>query len=319
MDKIIKLYNQKKECVGDCLVSTEDYDELVKLNWNFDRKSGYVYRYFDKTLVRMHRYIQIELMKNKVDEKSQVMYKNSNKLDNRRENLIIGSKNDSYTKQKSSNRSSKYNYVSYHQTKKKWIAECNGMTAYYDNEIDAAFQVNIWVKRHKLDESKLNDVQEPDSFVEFQPKVKNDFPTGVSFSNNKFLARICYDGNDMKLGYFDTLEEAIQCRKEKEDEIKALEMEKIMSNPIKKNEKGECVIEVHKNKEVFEAIVDEDMYYTLQKYKWYIKQKGNIYRLEDKKNIFMWKHILDYDGDSGVEYINKDKFNNKKENLRLKN
>ena len=311
----IPLQNKKKEFVGDCLVSEQDYEELNKIKWSLLPESGYIQATLDNKKIKIHRYIVSVLMNEDINEKTQVIYLNKNKFDNRRENLKIVPKDCSLSKMKYETKYSKYNYVSFHKSSEKWVTLCNELTAYFDNENDAAYQANIWINENNLDKDKLNDVQPSPNFVPYIPKKTNIYPKGISFSNNKYIARICVDGFDKKLGYFNTLDEAIQCRKAKEEEVKKEKKEAMLKEPIKRNNDGECIIDIKSDNQL---IVDEDKYYDLKMFSWHINKNGHVYMTdENKKHVMLDKFLLEYDGNDVINHIDGNKLNNKISNLRI--
>ena len=318
----LPLHNRKKEIVDYCIVSEKDFNHLKQFSWSLLPQTGYVMGSVNRKSWKIHRYIQIVILGHDIDQHTFVDHINHIKTDNRRENLRLATMlQNANNKKKPINTSSKYNYVSYHQTKKLWIACINELRAVYHTEIEAAHQVNIWINRHNLNTNKLNDVQEPDGFVEHQPRPKNNYPTGVSFKKNKFYARIFMNGKDIVLGRFNTVEEAIKCRKDKDDEIAKEKSDAIYSTPIMKNSDGNCIIQVpdRKNNTLVDVIIDEDMYYDCLHYTWRVSLDGYIwgYNKESKKAFQLSRYVMKYEDKNLVDHINNNKADNRRDNLRI--
>lgn len=154
----LPLRNRKGEILDYCLVSPEDFEHLKKYYWN--KSCGYVKGNVDKQNWLIHRYIIIKILDNDIDSSVHVDHINNNPLDNRRENLRIAtSKENNRNKKKLDNTTSKYLYVYYRDIyENKWVANIkhNGkyITAYYSNEIHAAYQVDLWIDEYNIPYAK---------------------------------------------------------------------------------------------------------------------------------------------------------------------
>jgi hypothetical protein len=248
--------------------------------------------------------------------------RNRNKLDNRRENIrIVTQKENNANRTKKEGTSSQYFYVRRCEDRKKWCAGIASLKlyAYYESEHLAAYQVNLWIEKFKLDPSKLNDVQMPEDFSEYKPKKNSTLPTGITMRNNKYRVVFCDNKKRYNLGTFLTLEEAIKVRKAKENEIKQKKENKIRSTPITRNKNGECVLRIFdkKTKQTVETLVDEDLYYDLIRYTWRVGSMGYIMTDINKKGILLARYVMNYTGKDIIDHINNNILDNRRANLRV--
>ena len=152
--KEIILTQGKKTIVDD-----EDYEELNKYKWYF--KKGYAVRnigkYKHQRTCMMHRVIL------NPSEEFEIDHINRIKLDNRKINLRLSTRQQNNANRSIQKHSSKYKGVYWHKASNKWMSSItfNGIQIYlgvYDNEIDAAKAYNdIAIKCFK-EFALLNDV-----------------------------------------------------------------------------------------------------------------------------------------------------------------
>jgi hypothetical protein len=317
----IPLRNRNKEIIDYCLVSKEDFEHLNTFRWS-NNSYGYAQSTFNGKTWKMHRYIISILMNNKLDVHMHVDHINKNRLDNRRENLrLVTQKENNANRTRREGTSSKYLYVIWCEDRKKWCASIKDfkLYAYYESEIHAAYQVNLWIEKYKLDSSKLNDIQPPEDFCEYKPKKNSTLPTGISIRNNNYRVVFCHDKKTINLGTFSTLEEAIKVRKTKEDEINKIKEETLKNTPITRNENGDCVLRIYNKKtnKTVETLVDEDLYYDLIKYTWWVHSAGYICSEINKKSILLARYVMNYFGKDIVDHINSNILDNRRANLRI--
>lgn len=139
------------------LVSDEDWHDFSKQSWYIDNY-GYALNASNK---KMHKLLV------KCDDKSKVIHhRNSNTLDNRRENLVVATRSENaHQKKKRSNTSSKYFGVCFVKHLSKWESKFykNGQKYYvgvFENEVDAARAYNEKVKQIFGEFANLNVIEE---------------------------------------------------------------------------------------------------------------------------------------------------------------
>jgi hypothetical protein len=322
----IELRNRKKEITGYSIVSPEDFEHLIQYKWYKD-KENYVNGNVNKITWKMHRYIMIKILKHELTSKNLIDHINNNPLDNRRENLrIVNSSENARNKKKKDNSTSEYLGVS--KTTRKFCVYFTmykhiRLYAYYDNEIHAAYQYNLWVDKYNINANK-NNIEIPNDFIEYKKtRIKNsDLPVGITRSGNKF--RIQPRVNKKYLNkYYDTLEEAQFELNNILREKQIKKIKQIFSEQIKRNEQNQCIIELFnkKKEKVGETIVDEDIYYLLKIFPMNLsKNKVNI-NVRDydntRKTMFLSRFIMNYNGDYLIDHINNNPLDNRRENLRI--
>lgn len=140
--KEIKLSSEKIAIVDDV-----DYERLSGFHWYFDgryaAKSLWNRETKKETKIYMHKLIVT------VERNQFVDHINGNKLDNRRENLRVVSKQQNNMNQSTQTRTkhSKYKGVSWDKSRNKWVAYCkkDGKMNYlgrFNNEEEAALAYN---------------------------------------------------------------------------------------------------------------------------------------------------------------------------------
>lgn len=144
----------------EILVSDEDWHMLMKYKWYIGESisSKYPLNNYNK---RMH----VVLIAND-DQDKVIHHKNSNTLDNRRENLAIVSRSvNAHQRKKRKNASSKYFGVCFQKNMNKWTAEVRKerqryRLGFFSSEHDAARAYNEKVKELFAEFANLNVIEE---------------------------------------------------------------------------------------------------------------------------------------------------------------
>lgn len=319
----IPLRNINKDIIAYTIVSECDFEILNKLKWH-KNKTGYAKGNTEPGLI--HRYIYKEIMKIELTPKNIIDHINSDRLDNRRENLrIVNHTENARNHKKQENVTSKYIGVYLNTEINMWISRIkineSVLRASYQNEEHAAHQYNLWCIEYKLITAKLN-ILSDESIVNFEPyilpvKNGNNLPKGITMiSENRYRLHIYKNAKMIHIGYFETVEEANKIRLEKLKEYKEIDLKNHYEKPIKLNKDNQCIIELfNKNKiKTGETIVDEDIYYELTKYTWRLSSFGYVIN-NTCGNLH--RHILNYSGQDVVDHINSNPLDNRKCNLRI--
>jgi hypothetical protein len=315
-DKIIQLKNNNK-----IIVSNEDYKELYNIKWY--KNKDYAIATINNINWKMHRYIMIEILKNNIDDKTIIDHIDGNKLNNCRYNLRISDTiQNARNKDKANNTSSNYYGVYWHTSYKKWLVRVNiegkDINAFYENEIHAAYQYDLWIQNYNLYDKgyRLNNIDKPEKFIEYTKKAKiNNLPTNITMKNNKYA--VVY--KKKTYGIFNNLEEAIN--KLELVKIQYLEEinEQILNTPITKNDNNEVIINLYnkKKEKIAETIIDEDMYHSVIKYTWCLNGKEHVQSKINGKTIRLHRFILNYDGALNVIHRNGNILDNRRNNLYI--
>lgn len=314
----IPLRNKEKEIIDYTFVSKEDFDTLNKFRW-YKNTDGYVINSSTKNN-RIHRYIIIDILKNDIDSHTFVDHINNNRLDNRRENLRI------VTHSKNSRniiKNKKYYGVSYQEKRKMFRCRLKinkntpELNAYYTIEEHAAYQYDLWIKKHNVSCGNINNIKKPKKFVEYIPKKKKEkLPIGVTRDRdtNKYILQF----NKKYIRRFNSIEEASNKYQALLIEYNKSKLQKILNEPILRNKDNQCIIQIFnkKKEKVTETIVDDEDYYKLKQYSWY-KTKDYVAGHINSKNKLIHRYILNYDGKDVVDHINNNPLDNRKCNLRI--
>ena len=311
------------------IVSPEDYEHLNQFKWYISnnyiitkiKDSNGKYKSW-----RLHRYIMIEILKNDITSKNPIDHINNNPLDNRRENLrIVTHSENARNKKKKENCTSKYIGVSkcIPRTEKeniKWGAcirhNSKKIAAYYNDELHAAYQYNLWIDEFKIKNANKNDIEIPENFIKWKPtkeKVDN-IPIGIEkYKDNKFRVKIRIDNKEKHIGIFNTQEDALEARKKAEKEREEYFKNKLLSIPKEFNKDNQCIFKV-KDEEI---IIDEEIFYEIMKYKWYNNNNGYLKSEIDGKIVGLSNFIMNYYEDNYIDHINNNPLDNRKCNLRI--
>lgn len=315
----IPLRNKTGEIIDYCIVSKEDYIQLNSFKWN-KKYDGYVIGYVDKKYWRIHRYIMIEILGHDISSKVKIDHINNNPLDNRRENLRIISNSGNNRNVKKKSTDSKFSGVTIRYS--RWYCQISieqkTLYAIYDKEEHAAWHYNLWIEEYDLKFAKKNDITEPDDFVFYYGKKERNLPNGIYYEKNRYSVRITVNKKMKRFGTYKTLEEAIEFREKKVKELKILQNS--IKKPILRNDDGFAIIELFncKKEKTAEAIIDDDLYHEITKYRWYLNNHDYVMgRGESKKLVGLHRYIMNYYGDDFVDHINNNPLDNRRENLRI--
>lgn len=183
------------------LVDTMDYSMLIKYKWMFH--GGYARRVEKGQTVHLHRFIM------RCPYDLEVDHINRNKLDNRRANLRIVTRQQNMCNKSSYKESSSiYKGVTWHKKDKIWHAQIrfNNRIHYlgsYEEEVIAAYAYNIFAKKYFGEYAVLNDVPNVDisKYKNLNTKGTSKYK-GIIYRNFKWIARITINGNRKILGYY---------------------------------------------------------------------------------------------------------------------
>jgi hypothetical protein len=256
----------------------------------------------------------IEILGNKeLTKHNYIDHINNTKIDNTRENLrIVTPSENARNKLKSKNSTSKYYGVS--KIKNLYQVQLSynkqKLDAYYKIEEHAAYQWDLWIEKYNLN-SNLNNIKPPMNFIEYKKNKKID-NLPLNIHKNKKLFQVFIKTYSKS---FPTLEEAIEALNVYKQNIK----QKLIVLPIIiRNENNECIIELFnkKKEKVGETIVDEENYFDLLKYKWYL---ANGYVLCNLNHTIkrLHRYVMNYTGNEVIDHINNDPLDNRKCNLRI--
>ena len=258
------------DCYGnpngkEVLIDKEDYDKCKGIRWGIrgnycaNNENVYIGRFL----------LGLDNNDNKI-----IIYKNNNVLDNRRNNIRVGSKRERGIM--INNKSEKYKDINgVSKCKGKWIAKIfiNNMTitlGSFDKKEDA-----IYARRIAEFYSNYN-LLNPNIYPLIYIPPENYF---LNLDPNK---RTKYDLNEFIFHY----------------------------------DEGYCEIILYNSscEKINSALIDIEDYDRCKDIKWSYS-KG--YAIWSNKSIFLHRYILNYKGNMSVDHKNRNKLDNRKENLRI--
>jgi len=346
----IPIRNKKDGIIAFARVDKHRYEKLNKYKWRMD-KDGYAHAAIDGIDMRMNVYVMF--LKDEHNHKRSkgllVDHIYQDRLDNRESMLRYAthSQNSQASLKEKGVYTSDHKGISVNNRDKSWQVHLmhDGITESgygFKNELHAAYYYNTLVLQfygscgflNKIDEIPL---ENPKDYIG-PAKRKSPYGTYISLTKyNKFqvcLPKKCKDKNNGEIcATFDTNEKAIiwrdkrfvECKFQLEDKNKEEETQNKntgpIQGPIKRNTKGDAIIDSYNNegvKTTFE--VNDDDYFMLQTFSWY-SQKG--YAKAHKtingvnKGVFMHRLIIDAAPGTIVDHIDKNPLNNKRSNLRI--
>jgi hypothetical protein len=314
----IPLRNRKGEIVAYTIVSDEDYDRVQQGRWHMSK--GYAHGTCGDFKGYLHRFI--------MDAKKgdpMVDHANNDKLYNRRENLRFATSSENL-RNRTKVKGLTSEYYGVHFDCKKWICcfrnrESREERFRFEKEEHAAYWYDCLMKAEFGTKYKINNIIKPGDFVEPDEKRARGSRAIYQVQSGRYRARIGFNSKQIYIGTYDTYEEAADAYDEKKAELK-LQQQSIISinNVIKRNTDGHAIIEIVTDGALVECIVDDDIYFELNKFTWHISN-GYVQRHEGNTSIRIHRHIMGAEnGDNTIiDHINNNRLDNRKVNLRISN
>lgn len=320
----VPLRNYKKEIIGHAIVSTIDYEDVMKYKWN--NSQGYASGYINKKIqsLKLHHFILGKPAQGLV-----IDHINGNSLDNRRENLRFATyAQNNQNARNISSTNTIYRGVSYVKKVNKWrAASADTHIGHYLTDKEAGLNYDIFTFLRYGELAKNNnliaysEVEGKNWLEDYDTRRKKNLPKNISRFKNYYRVRHTYKRVEKTVGYYNTLEQAqlglikylteeIQPQIDKENEIK-------INKDILRNDEGIAILELsNKNNERLDCLVDDDDWHNLSKYKWCFDDEKYVYGYVDGKRTSMHKYLCKVESDKKVDHINRVTYDNRKSNLR---
>lgn len=313
-----ELKNKKAEITGKTLVSEDVYDFITDNKYSVYMGSGYAQIKYNKERWSLHQYIYYIFLGNPKIDGMVIDHINSDKLDNRTENLRqISHSNNNKNKLKSPNATSKYYGVTCENNMYRCRIKGNKNSFNYKNELHAAYHYDLLIAELNLGEfHKMNNVDKPCDFIRKEPHVKNlNLPTGI-YQNHG--ANYYYKLDGISCFGFSSVELAVAQREREKNKLRQSIL--IRTAPvITRNADNIAVIHIlNKKKEIVaKTMVDDDDYILLDKYSFSLSE-GYACGIINHKHIKLARYIMKCtDTNKIVDHIDGNKLNNQKCNLRI--
>lgn len=321
----IQLFDKNKNIVDYAIVSAEDYEKVCSFSWYkaVGNTKTTDLSYAVSHRLRMHHYIL-----GKPNQGFTIDHINGDGLDNRLVNLRIAtmSQNSQNKRRDKSKDKSQYIGVKYHPITQKWyvqmyinkISHSLG-TFSSDKEAAIAYDTAVLVANQGVGKTnglvKYSDVSHKKLEDVFPKKEPRKLPKFINQVGKKFYARTKYDKKLYISTNFKTIDEAIIKRDEFLKEINQLKQDKIERHnkqPITRNKNGVACILIGGQ----ECLVDDAMWHELKAFSWNV---SNFYASGRVGNnvTTMHQYVMKTDPYQMIDHINRNKLDNRKENLRL--
>jgi hypothetical protein len=300
-----------------CLVSDEDYEKVSQYKWVLSRK--YAVAKVDGKHVPLHHFIL-----GKPDNGYVVDHINRNSLDNRRENLRFATRSQNAQNTTTHN---KYQGITLTKGKDKWAVSCKHQYfGCFEKEEDAARHYDKVAFLLFGENAKTNGLISYNEVIninidDLRPvKHVRDLPINITYTEEeKYRVRVNYKNKQFLKKSIITLAEAIVIKDEflaEVQKIKEVERLEHLSQDIVRNEDGLAIIKV-KDKTI---IIDDILWHDYVKKAWYINNGGYAAVSINKLGYLMHRLVMgitETNTDVIVDHINRNRLDNRRENLRI--
>lgn len=328
MDSKILIRNRHKEIIQEVIVDADDFDYLNNFKWHLNIQCGYVYSIIDGKKVSLHRLV---MRHTEVPKQHVIDHINNQKNDNRKINLRIVSYSGN-----THNKKSLKEHIGVYQRNNKYHATVTYQGKHYnigtyDSEVEASKERDKAVYLLYRNVAKLNSIfteqekqvlsQEYASFEDFVKSKSRrkscNLPKCIFQKGNKYIVifkKKTYSG-------FQTVEDASKYYHKLLENEKQIHETNILNTEISRNELGQAVIPLNKNKHHVNehAIVDDDDWYDLIRFSWLQNKQGYVIARIHSRIVYMHRYLQKetIPNSHVVDHINQNRLDNRKLNLRV--
>jgi hypothetical protein len=324
--KYIECKNKAGEIVAYSQVDIQFYDDLIKFKWYL--KDGYPCTHYNNSTKGMHQIIADLGNLEKKYVRHVIDHKDNERLNNTIKNLhYVSYSFNNHNRKKRPGCSSKFKGVHLNKRRMTWGVFFQGKTAYFSNEISAAYCYDEFARAEYGDEANVNDVEKPltyeqdrlkglsrksseDKFIIYRPERSKPYEVAI-----RRCGKVHYNS-------FHTKEEAKTYRDIIMQQIKNDLESKRPDIVLTRNLDGIACFIV-KDKEI---LVDDDIWFKLCMHKFNIMKgratnHSNYAGLHiNKKSTLLHMFVLNrFEASDGkvIDHINRNGLDNRRENLQI--
>jgi hypothetical protein len=299
-------------------IDVQDEERISRYKWYWVH--AYAMAKIQNKYIKMHRFIL------GVTERWQLVdHINCDKLDNRRSNLRICTPSENAQNKMKTARPTSSKFIGVGKEVRgsyiRWKASLAGNhIGCFKSEICAAYAYNQAALKRFGEYARINDISRPEDYTETKRINK---PERYIFRNVRGGYQVRFRRNSGRIKRtFKTLEKAVNFRDnelQRRDWERRQGLESEDQRPICRNENGIAIIVVCENGPSSQhALVDDDDYRELEKWKWAVNCNGYAIRREGQKSFLMSRWIMKAtDSDFVIDHINHNRLDNRKSNLRV--
>lgn len=305
--------NSSKTIVAYAKVSSADSDLASKYKWRL--LNGYAYANVDGITTTLHH-----LVMGKPSLGMVIDHRNRDRLDNTRENLrIVSFSQNNQNKTLRQGTSSAFRGVTWRKDCNRWGVSCgHRYVGIFENEQEAARAYDLTALKLFGKNATLNfplSAEAIDACIE-----EALIPTGIKIVGPSFFASLYWKKRRLEIGTFASLQEA-------EEAILSTKLELILDDvlvarkkTIIRNADGIACIPIRdQNGQISRnALVSDEDWHQLSRHKW-CNSNGYAHGHVDGQFMSMHRLILIKDLHQGkiVDHVNRDRSDNRRQNLRV--
>ena len=162
----------------------------------------------------------------------------------------------------------------------------------YRDELWAAYHYDLLVNELNMKGKPCNNIKEPEGFKRKGQYIKKSgLPEGINAQKGKYFY---YNWKHKAYHGFNSVKDAVKARNQHIYNDKIKTEREYYNTPIKRNFKGIAIIELYNQfrEKVAEALIDDDWYYFLNRYSWWLDISGYVLGRINGKTVRLGRIIM---------------------------